>query len=150
MSLKLTFAILTILLKIISPIFVFRLSQLSNICYNNLTTSVITTDNVYCLLSLPLCVNELWRYNALKVNNGDYYMICNICPRKCNAVRTEHSGEGFCKMGELPTVARVAPHFGEEPCISGTNGSGTVFFRDARSTVYFVKTTRFHTTTRVE
>lgn len=55
-------------------------------------------------------------------------MICNICPRKCNAVRTEHSGEGFCKMGELPTVARVAPHFGEEPCISGTNGSGTVFF----------------------
>lgn len=31
-------------------------------------------------------------------------------------------------MGELPTVARVAPHFGEEPCISGTNGSGTIFF----------------------
>lgn len=55
-------------------------------------------------------------------------MICNICPRKCNAVRIEHSGEGFCKMGELPTVARVAPHFGEEPCISGTNGSGTIFF----------------------
>ena len=55
-------------------------------------------------------------------------MICNICPRKCNAVRTEHSGKGFCKMGELPTVARVAPHFGEEPCISGTNGSGTIFF----------------------
>lgn len=31
-------------------------------------------------------------------------------------------------MGELPVVARVAPHFGEEPCISGTRGSGTVFF----------------------
>ena len=31
-------------------------------------------------------------------------------------------------MGTLPVVARVAPHFGEEPCISGTNGSGTVFF----------------------
>lgn len=31
-------------------------------------------------------------------------------------------------MGELPVVARVAPHFGEEPCISGTKGSGTVFF----------------------
>lgn len=55
-------------------------------------------------------------------------MICNLCPRKCGAVRTAHSGNGFCKMGELPVVARVAPHYGEEPCISGTNGSGTVFF----------------------
>lgn len=55
-------------------------------------------------------------------------MICNICPRKCNAERTEHFGNGFCQMGTLPVVARVAPHFGEEPCISGTKGSGTVFF----------------------
>lgn len=55
-------------------------------------------------------------------------MICNLCPRKCNAERTEHIGNGFCRMGELPVVARVAPHFGEEPCISGTRGSGTVFF----------------------
>lgn len=58
---------------------------------------------------------------------GDY-MICNLCPRKCNAVRTEHYGDGFCGAGILPVVARVAPHFGEEPCISGTNGSGAVFF----------------------
>ncbi len=55
-------------------------------------------------------------------------MICNLCPRKCNAIRTEHHGSGFCKMGELPVVARVAPHSGEEPCISGTRGSGAVFF----------------------
>lgn len=55
-------------------------------------------------------------------------MICHICPRKCNAVRTEHSGSGFCGMGTLPVAARVAPHFGEEPCISGTRGSGAVFF----------------------
>lgn len=55
-------------------------------------------------------------------------MICNLCPRKCNAERTEYGGNGFCRMGELPVVARVAPHFGEEPCISGTRGSGTVFF----------------------
>ena len=55
-------------------------------------------------------------------------MICNLCPRKCSAVRTEHSGSGFCQMGTLPVVARIAPHYGEEPCISGTNGSGTVFF----------------------
>ncbi|MDO4830854.1 MAG: radical SAM protein [Clostridia bacterium] len=55
-------------------------------------------------------------------------MICNLCPRKCNAQRTEHTGSGFCQMGILPVVARVAPHFGEEPCISGKNGSGAVFF----------------------
>ena len=55
-------------------------------------------------------------------------MICNLCPRKCNACRTEHQGNGFCGAGTLPVVARVAPHFGEEPCISGTKGSGTEFF----------------------
>ena len=55
-------------------------------------------------------------------------MICDICPRKCGAIRTEHVGKGFCQAGTLPVVARIAPHYGEEPCISGTRGSGTVFF----------------------
>ncbi|MER2080977.1 MAG: radical SAM protein [Ruminococcus sp.] len=55
-------------------------------------------------------------------------MICNLCPRKCSAQRTEHVGKGFCQAGTLPVVARIAPHYGEEPCISGTRGSGTVFF----------------------
>ena len=55
-------------------------------------------------------------------------MICNLCPRKCNAVRTEHFGNGFCQMGELPVIAKAAPHYGEEPCISGRKGSGAIFF----------------------
>lgn len=55
-------------------------------------------------------------------------MICNLCPRNCNALRTENDGEGFCRTGFLPKIARIAPHMWEEPCISGTNGSGTVFF----------------------
>lgn len=55
-------------------------------------------------------------------------MICNLCPRQCSALRTERSGNGFCGMGTLPVVARMAPHFGEEPCLSGTRGSGAVFF----------------------
>ena len=55
-------------------------------------------------------------------------MICDLCPRKCGASRFDGAGEGFCGMGNLPVAARVAPHFGEEPCISGTRGSGTVFF----------------------
>lgn len=54
--------------------------------------------------------------------------ICNQCPRKCNAERREHDGDGYCRMGYAPRLARAALHFWEEPCISGTRGSGTVFF----------------------
>lgn len=53
---------------------------------------------------------------------------CTLCPRKCGALREEAVGLGFCKMGANPVVARAALHFWEEPCISGTRGSGTVFF----------------------
>lgn len=53
---------------------------------------------------------------------------CSVCPRQCHAIRGEEQGNGFCSMPALPVVARAALHFGEEPCISGINGSGTVFF----------------------
>lgn len=55
-------------------------------------------------------------------------MICNLCPRKCGAVRTSDRGEGRCRMPVAPVVARAALHMWEEPPISGTKGSGTVFF----------------------
>lgn len=56
-------------------------------------------------------------------------MLCNLCPRQCNALRNENGNVGgVCGMPILPTVARAALHFWEEPCISGKNGSGTVFF----------------------
>ena len=54
-------------------------------------------------------------------------MECGLCPRRC-AVNRGAGGRGFCGMTEEVFVARVAPHFWEEPCISGENGSGTVFF----------------------
>lgn len=53
---------------------------------------------------------------------------CRLCPRRCNVCREPSNGNGFCRMGSLPVVARAALHFWEEPCISGTKGSGTVFF----------------------
>ncbi len=53
-------------------------------------------------------------------------MICNMCPRKCGVNRTEKYG--FCSSPQDFRVARAALHFWEEPCISGKNGSGTVFF----------------------
>lgn len=55
-------------------------------------------------------------------------MICNICPRECNAERTDTVGKGYCQMPALPVLARAALHPWEEPPISGTKGSGTVFF----------------------
>lgn len=52
---------------------------------------------------------------------------CKLCPRGCGADRT--SGQtGYCSMTADLTVARAALHMWEEPCISGTSGSGTVFF----------------------
>lgn len=54
-------------------------------------------------------------------------MKCNLCPRKCNADR-ENGQTGFCRTGATVKAARAALHMWEEPCISGENGSGTVFF----------------------
>ena len=53
-------------------------------------------------------------------------MICNLCPRKCNVNRDLKSG--FCGVSNTLKVARAQLHFWEEPIISGTNGSGTIFF----------------------
>lgn len=55
-------------------------------------------------------------------------MLCNLCPRSCGALRTESEGKGYCRMPETPVLARAALHHWEEPPISGTRGSGTVFF----------------------
>ena len=55
-------------------------------------------------------------------------MICNLCPRQCGALRNETEGRGVCRMPAAPVVARAALHRWEEPPISGTRGSGTVFF----------------------
>lgn len=54
--------------------------------------------------------------------------ICRDCPRNCGAIRRENTPSGVCSSPALPMVARAAPHFGEEPCISGSRGSGTIFF----------------------
>lgn len=52
---------------------------------------------------------------------------CILCPRECHVDRV--SGQtGFCGQSDRILAARAALHFWEEPCLSGTNGSGTVFF----------------------
>lgn len=54
-------------------------------------------------------------------------MQCNICPRRCGADR-ENGSLGFCGASNKIRIARAALHFWEEPCLSGANGAGTVFF----------------------
>lgn len=57
---------------------------------------------------------------------------CRLCPRRCNVPRDGPAGEdaqlGLCGMGRDLRIARAALHFWEEPPISGTRGSGAVFF----------------------
>jgi len=51
---------------------------------------------------------------------------CDICPRECRVNRLQNE-LGYCHSGRLPIVSTVCAHHGEEPAISGTRGSGTVF-----------------------
>lgn len=53
-------------------------------------------------------------------------MICNACPRGCNVDR--EVSLGYCKSPEKFKLARASLHYWEEPCISGKNGSGAIFF----------------------
>ena len=66
---------------------------------------------------------------------------CRLCPRKCGARRLE--GEtGFCGARDAVTAARAALHFWEEPCISGTRGSGAVFFSNCNLRCVFCQNDR--------
>ncbi|NPV92300.1 MAG: radical SAM protein [Firmicutes bacterium] len=57
----------------------------------------------------------------------DSIKYCGICPRGCRVDRGSGAA-GVCGGGSLPRVSRYGLHHGEEPCLSGTRGSGTVFF----------------------
>lgn len=53
--------------------------------------------------------------------------LCNLCPRRCNADR-DNGNVGYCRMSGDVMASKAYLHMWEEPCISGTSGSGTVFF----------------------
>ena len=52
---------------------------------------------------------------------------CEICPRDCKVNRKDGK-QGYCKCDDKIKIALVSTHYFEEPCISGKNGSGTIFF----------------------
>jgi putative pyruvate formate lyase activating enzyme len=51
---------------------------------------------------------------------------CTVCPRKCGVNRLDDE-KGFCRTGLMPVISSYGPHFGEEPPLVGTGGSGTIF-----------------------
>ena len=55
-------------------------------------------------------------------------MRCSICPRNCETERGAENAAGYCHSPALPRTGRIDLHFYEEPSISGTSGSGAVFF----------------------
>ncbi|WP_312430889.1 radical SAM protein [Lacrimispora sp.] len=60
------------------------------------------------------------------MNLDHIYESCRLCPRNCRVNR--HVSTGFCGCSDTIKAARAALHHWEEPCISGSRGSGTVFF----------------------
>ena len=54
------------------------------------------------------------------------YLKCRLCPRTCGIDRAKHTG--ICREGAVLRAAKACLHHWEEPCISGSNGSGTIFF----------------------
>ncbi len=69
---------------------------------------------------LPLVAKALERLTPLESS-------CTLCPRVCRVDRTK-GAEGVCRTGHQASVSHALLHFGEEPVVSGTAGSGTVFF----------------------
>ena len=61
---------------------------------------------------------------------------CNVCPHKCKVNRLEGK-LGRCKCNDKIKIALVSTHMYEEPCISGTNGSGTIFFSNCNLSCKF-------------
>lgn len=61
---------------------------------------------------------------------------CNVCPHKCKVNRIEGK-LGRCKCNDKIKIALVSTHMYEEPCISGMNGSGTIFFSNCNLSCKF-------------
>ena len=73
---------------------------------------------------------DLLRSGELRRRAGTAFAMqspCRLCPRECGALRAAAEA-GLCGSGTVARVYRAAPHFGEEPPLSGRRGSGAVFF----------------------
>ncbi len=74
---------------------------------------------------------ELWKSGELSRRAEilrDALTSCTLCPRGCGADRTQSVAKGFCRTGRQAIVSSYFPHHGEERCLRGWAGSGTIFF----------------------
>ena len=74
--------------------------------------------------------------NCATITNFEAYENCRLCPRECGVDRAA-GRTGVCGEKAACRIASAGPHFGEEPCFSGTRGSGTVFFTGCSTGCFF-------------
>src|SRR3989338_9484248 len=67
---------------------------------------------------------------------------CELCPRKCGVNRLKNE-RGFCRSGRNPIIYAYQAHFGEEPPLSGYNGSGTIFFSNCNLRCIYCQNFKF-------
>ena len=75
---------------------------------------------------MPLYLENLDRLREVSQELESYYESCRLCPRNCAVNRFREYG--FCKAPAEVVVSSYGPHFGEEPPLVGSSGSGTIFF----------------------
>jgi putative pyruvate formate lyase activating enzyme len=75
-------------------------------------------------------MSDISRVELNKRIDAAYQLLehCRVCPRECGVNRLKNNKLGFCRSGLNPVLASVNAHHGEEPPLSGTKGSGTIFF----------------------
>lgn len=76
------------------------------------------------------CENGFSHQQDLRTHAGaaaELLRSCTVCPRECRVNRLADE-TGFCRIGRLARVASAFAHFGEEDCLRGRRGSGTIFF----------------------
>ena len=75
-------------------------------------------------------VSSVTQLELEKRTEAAYHLLesCRVCPRECGVDRLNNDKLGFCRSGRNPVIASASPHHGEEPPLSGTKGSGTIFF----------------------
>ena len=72
----------------------------------------------------------------MTMNHYPEYDSCLLCPRQCGVNRNQGQ-KGFCGETAECHIAAITPHFGEEPCLTGRHGSGTVFFSGCSCGCFF-------------
>lgn len=96
----------------------------------NLKTQLLSCTNIVVIVSMEPGYIALYYSGELERRARTLearLASCDICPRECHVNRLENE-LGFCHSGRLPIVSSVCAHHGEEPVLSGSKGSGTIFF----------------------